>query len=144
MGKANKLKSKVALTRRMEVEYLRPVPLGQPLVAEGRVSRMRGRALYNRAELRNARGSCAGPQPGKIPGHRRAEKMFAREFEPERRRHLDRLAADADLPVYLRRLARAVSVARPLQKLPQRLTAMADPGLLIWREFAQSSGQRRK
>jgi len=34
MGKANKLKSKVALTRRMQVEYLRPVPLGQPLVVE--------------------------------------------------------------------------------------------------------------
>ena len=56
MGKANKLKSKVALTRRMEVEYLRPVPLGKPLVVEGRVNRMHGRALYNRAEIRNARG----------------------------------------------------------------------------------------
>lgn len=35
MGKANKLKGKVALTRRLEVDYLRPVPLDEPLVAEG-------------------------------------------------------------------------------------------------------------
>lgn len=39
--KANELKTKVALTRRIEVEYLRPVPLEQPLVARGQVSRMR-------------------------------------------------------------------------------------------------------
>src|SRR3569833_1392410 len=36
MGKANKLKQVIALTRQMTVEYLRPVPLGHPLIAEGR------------------------------------------------------------------------------------------------------------
>jgi uncharacterized protein (TIGR00369 family) len=84
MGKANKLKSKVALTRRMEVEYLRPVPLGKPLVVEGRVSRTRGRALYNRAEIRNARGSVLARSRGKFLTID-AEKMFAREFEQEKR-----------------------------------------------------------
>jgi uncharacterized protein (TIGR00369 family) len=83
MGKANKLKSKVALTRRMEVEYLRPVPLGQPLVVEGRVSRMKGRTIYNSAELRSAAGSVLARSRGKFltidP-----EKMFARELEKER------------------------------------------------------------
>lgn len=84
MGKANKLKSRVALTRRMEVEYLRPVPLRQPLVVEGRVSRMTGRALYNRAELRNARGVVLARSRGKFLAID-AEKMFAREFEAERK-----------------------------------------------------------
>jgi len=84
MGKANKLKNKVALTRRMEVKYLRPVPLGQPLVVEGRVSRVRGRALYNYAELRNAKGTVLARSRGKFLTID-AEKMFAREFEQEKR-----------------------------------------------------------
>jgi uncharacterized protein (TIGR00369 family) len=83
MGKANKLKSKVALTRRMEVEYLRPVPLGQPLVAEGRVSRVKGRALYNSAEIRGAQGEVLARSRGKFLAID-AKKMFAREFEIER------------------------------------------------------------
>ncbi len=78
MGKANKLKAKVALTRRLEVEYLRPVPLGQPLVVEGRVSRVRGRALYNRAELRSANGVVLARGRGTFLAID-AEKMFARE-----------------------------------------------------------------
>ena len=84
MGKANKLKSKVALTRRMQIEYLRPVPLGQPLVVEGRVSRVRGRAPYNRAELRSAKGEILARSRGTFMTID-AEKMFAREFELERR-----------------------------------------------------------
>jgi acyl-CoA thioesterase FadM len=82
MGKANKLKNKVALTRRLEVEYLRPVPLGQPLVAEGRISRMRGRALYNTAELRSATGDVLARSRGTFLAID-AEKMFARELEDE-------------------------------------------------------------
>jgi uncharacterized protein (TIGR00369 family) len=83
MGKANKLKGKVALTRRMEVEYLRPVPLDQPLVAEGRISRVSGRALYNRAELRSAAGVVLARSRGKFLIID-AEKMFARELAEER------------------------------------------------------------
>jgi uncharacterized protein (TIGR00369 family) len=82
MGKANKLKSKVALTRRMEVEYLRPVPIGQPLVVEGRVSRTVGRALYNYAELRNTNGGVLARSRGKFMVID-AEKMFARELKNE-------------------------------------------------------------
>jgi len=84
MGKANKLKSKVALTRRIEVDYLRPVPLGQRLVAEGRVILVRGRALYNRAELRSAQGEVLARSRGKFMAID-AEKMFARELEEERK-----------------------------------------------------------
>jgi uncharacterized protein (TIGR00369 family) len=83
MGKANKLKNKVALTRRMAVEYLRPVPLGQPLVVEGRVSRVRGRALYNRAEIRNGKGTVLARSRGTFLAID-AQKMFAREFEQEK------------------------------------------------------------
>jgi uncharacterized protein (TIGR00369 family) len=85
MGKANKLKNKVALTRRMQIEYLRPVPLGQPLWVEGRVVRMSGRALYNRAELRTIQGVLLARSRGTFLAID-AEKMFAKEFEEERKR----------------------------------------------------------
>jgi uncharacterized protein (TIGR00369 family) len=84
MGKANKLEGKVALTSRIEVDYFRPVPLGQPLVAEGRILRMEGRALYNTGELRNAKGHILARSRGKFLIID-AEKMFARELEKERR-----------------------------------------------------------
>jgi uncharacterized protein (TIGR00369 family) len=87
MGKANKLKGKVALTRRIEVDYFRPVPLGQPLVVEGRVLRMTGRALYNIGELRNAKGHILARSRGKFLTID-AEEMFARELEKERRKTL--------------------------------------------------------
>jgi uncharacterized protein (TIGR00369 family) len=83
MGKANKLKSIVALTRRMEVEYFRPVPLGQPLVVEGRNSRVDGRTLFNSAELRDASGKILARSKGTFLAIN-AEKMFARELEEER------------------------------------------------------------
>lgn len=82
--KANKLKTRVALTRRIEVEYLRPVPLRQPLVVRGRVSRIRGRVLYSSAELRNAAGDVLARGRGTFLAVD-AEKMFARELENERR-----------------------------------------------------------
>ncbi len=84
MSKANKLRSRIALTRRIEVDYLRPVPLGQPLVVEGRIGSVRGRASYNRAELRNREGVVLARSRGKFLMVD-AEKMFARELEVERR-----------------------------------------------------------
>jgi acyl-CoA thioesterase FadM len=84
MSKANKLHSRVALTRRIEVDYLRPVPLGQPLLVEGRIGSVRGRASYNRAELRNSEGVVLARSRGKFLIVD-AEKMFARELEAERR-----------------------------------------------------------
>lgn len=53
MGKANRLRKVVALTREMNVEYLRPVPLGVPLIVEGRNRSSRGRTQINVAEIRN-------------------------------------------------------------------------------------------
>jgi acyl-coenzyme A thioesterase PaaI-like protein len=84
MSKANRLRSQVALTRRLEVDYLKPVPLGQKLIVEGRVGLVRGRALYNRAELRNAQGVVLARGRGKFLAID-AEKIFARELAEERR-----------------------------------------------------------
>ena len=84
MSKANKLRGRIALTRRIEVEYLRPVPLGRPLIVEGRSAGVRGRASYNRAEIRNSEGQVLARSHGKFLVVD-AEKMFARELELERR-----------------------------------------------------------
>ncbi len=53
MGKVNKLRSVIALTKQMEIEYLKPVPLETPLFVEGREKSVRGRKHVNVAEIRN-------------------------------------------------------------------------------------------
>jgi uncharacterized protein (TIGR00369 family) len=56
MGKVNKLKHVIALTREMTVEYLKPVPLHKPLVVEGWSKYVRGRRHVNVGEIRNEKG----------------------------------------------------------------------------------------
>jgi acyl-coenzyme A thioesterase PaaI-like protein len=56
MGKVNKLRHVIALTSRIEVNYLKPVPLGKPLLVESWESSVRGRRHVNVAEIRNDRG----------------------------------------------------------------------------------------
>lgn len=56
MSKANTLKPVTALTRRITVDYLRPVPLGRKIVVEGWKERSRGRHHINRAEIRDQNG----------------------------------------------------------------------------------------
>lgn len=77
MGKMNKVRKVVALTKEMTVEYLKPVPLGKPLVVEGRQRSMRGRVLTHVAEIRNGEGLVLARSRGKFitvdP-----EKMFAK------------------------------------------------------------------
>ena len=53
MGKVNKLRSVIALTKHMEVEYVRPVPLGKMLLVEGHEQSVHGRKHINIAEIRN-------------------------------------------------------------------------------------------
>lgn len=79
-GKVNKLRNVIALTSRMQVEYLRPVPLGQTLIAEGHERSVRGRRHVNVAEIRN--------QKGDVLARGRAlfivvdaEKMFAKHIK---------------------------------------------------------------
>lgn len=77
MGKANKLRHVIALTREMKVEYLRPVPLGKPLVAEGRNRSVRGRVHTNVAEIRAASGEVLARSTGKFIAID-PEKMFSK------------------------------------------------------------------
>src|SRR3954465_5762624 len=64
MGKVNKLRSVIALTKTMDIEYLRPVPLGRRLTAVGRESTVRGRKHYNVAEIRNEAGEVLARSKG--------------------------------------------------------------------------------
>ena len=56
MGKVSKLRNVIALTSRMEVSYLKPVPLFKPLIVEGWEVRVRGREHMHAAEIRNREG----------------------------------------------------------------------------------------
>ena len=56
MGKVNKLRQVIALTARMTVEYLRPVPLNQPLRVESREVSSSQRKHVNMGEIMNQKG----------------------------------------------------------------------------------------
>ncbi len=56
MGKVNKLRHVIALTSRIEIHYLKPVPLGKPLTVESWESSVRGRRHVNVGEIRNQKG----------------------------------------------------------------------------------------
>ena len=64
MGKVNKLRQVVAMTRTMEVEFLKPVPLLKPIVVEGYEVRVRGRKHTNAAEVRNEKGELLARSTG--------------------------------------------------------------------------------
>lgn len=64
MGKVNKLRSVVALTSSMQVEYLRPVPLRKTLIVEGTERSVRGRRHHNAAEIKNAEGEVLARSTG--------------------------------------------------------------------------------
>ncbi len=57
MSKANRLHEVTAMTRQMEIEYLRPVPLRQPLTIVGRRLSQQGRKNYCEAEIVDESGS---------------------------------------------------------------------------------------
>ena len=56
MGKVNKLRQVIALTKEMTVEYLKPVPLHKPLRVEGREVSVHGRQHVNMAEIFDDKG----------------------------------------------------------------------------------------
>jgi uncharacterized protein (TIGR00369 family) len=64
MGKVNKLRHVIALTREMTVEYLKPVPLHEPLRAEGREVKVQGRTHVNAAEILNENGEVLARSKG--------------------------------------------------------------------------------
>ncbi len=77
MGKVNKLRSVVAMTREMKVDYLKPVPLNRWLTTEAWEVRVRGREHTNAAAIKNELGEVLAHSTAKfvvIDPHR----MFAR------------------------------------------------------------------
>lgn len=56
MSKANRQFGVLAMTRQMEVEYLKPVPLGTPLLLTGRHADSSGRKHRCEAQIANADG----------------------------------------------------------------------------------------
>lgn len=81
MGKVNKLRSVVALTKSMTVEYLRPVPLRQPLTVTGREQQVLGREHTNVAEIQDEKGEVLARSTGKFIAVDIA-RMFARHLPP--------------------------------------------------------------
>lgn len=77
MGKVNKFRSVVALTKSMEVEYLKPVPLGRPLLVEGTERIVRGRKHINAAEIRDEQGTTLARSKGTFIAID-PERMFAK------------------------------------------------------------------
>jgi uncharacterized protein (TIGR00369 family) len=80
MGKVNKLRQVIALTREMTVEYLKPVPLHKPLRAEGREIKVQGRTHINAAEILNENGEVLARSKGIFIAID-PEKMFAKHLE---------------------------------------------------------------
>ncbi len=77
MGKVNKLRSVVAMTQEMRVQYLRPVPLHRTLLAEAWEISVHGRQHINAAEIKNEQGEVLARSTGTfvaVDPH----KMFAR------------------------------------------------------------------
>ncbi len=64
MGKVNKLRHVVALTSRITVEYLKPVPLNRPLRVESREVSVRGRRHINMAEIFDRKGEVLARSRG--------------------------------------------------------------------------------
>ena len=64
MGKVNKLRHVIALTKSMEIEYKRPVPLFTDLTVEGWEEKVEGRAHTNVAEIRNTAGEVLARSRG--------------------------------------------------------------------------------
>ncbi len=77
MGKVNKLRDVVALTKEMTVEYLKPVPLHKPLRVEGREVSVQGRQHINMAEILNEKNEVLARSQGTFIAID-PEKMFAK------------------------------------------------------------------
>jgi uncharacterized protein (TIGR00369 family) len=64
MSKLNRPLNAVAMTRHMEIDYLRPSPLNQPLTLTSHHLSRKGRKLFHQAELRNQTGQLLATAKG--------------------------------------------------------------------------------
>ena len=83
MGKVNKLRQVIALTTQITVDYLKPVPLNQPLRVESREIRVRGRRHVNSAEILNQKGEVLARSRGTFLAID-PKRMFAKFVESSR------------------------------------------------------------
>jgi acyl-coenzyme A thioesterase PaaI-like protein len=84
MGKVNKLRSVIAVTKTMEVEYLKLVPLRKSLIVEGRERSVRGRKHVNVAQILNEKGEVLARSRGLFIAIDPA-RMFAKHLRPGER-----------------------------------------------------------
>lgn len=89
MGKVNKLRSVIALTKKMEIEYMRPVPLGEKLTVVGREKAVHGRKHFNVAEIRNQAGEVLARSEGLFIAID-PEAMFAKLSQAAKQKSLAR------------------------------------------------------
>jgi uncharacterized protein (TIGR00369 family) len=80
MGKVNKLRHVIALTKEMTVEYLKPVPLHKTLRVEGKEVSVHGRQHVNMAEILNEDGEVLARSKGIFIAID-PEKMFGKFVE---------------------------------------------------------------
>ena len=64
MSKLNRPLNVLAMTRHMEIDYLRPAPLHQPLVLISRHLRREGRKIFHHAELQRPDGAVLARATG--------------------------------------------------------------------------------
>ena len=64
MGKVNKFRNVIGLTKQMSVEYLKPVPLGVNLSVKGYERQVDGRIHTNVAEISNEQGEILARSTG--------------------------------------------------------------------------------
>jgi uncharacterized protein (TIGR00369 family) len=64
MSKATRARGLSTMTRHIEVDYLRPVPSGEPIRLQGRVIRGEGRKHWTEAKILNARGTALAEGKG--------------------------------------------------------------------------------
>jgi uncharacterized protein (TIGR00369 family) len=64
MSKANRAGGVTAMTRQMQVEYLRPVPSGSEIRIEGRVIRSEGRKHWTTAQILGTEGKVLAQATG--------------------------------------------------------------------------------
>ena len=76
MGKVNRFRNVLALTSSMEIRYLKPVPLGKPLIVTGYEQSVEGRKHVNVAEISNDQGDVLARSTGTFIAID-PEKMFA-------------------------------------------------------------------
>jgi uncharacterized protein (TIGR00369 family) len=77
MGKVNKLRHVIALTKEMRVEYLKPVPLHKPLHVEGSEVSVQGRIHINTAKILNDKNEVLARSQGTFIAID-PQKMFAK------------------------------------------------------------------